>query len=173
MHTEEAVRGELLLELGQADRREEAVVVGVDAGVVVLGLDVANLVDGHEDLATALDHGDALDRGVALGRGGLGLGGAGLDLIERELEAVGLDRLHQVVDGVHAEGLQRVLAVGGDEDDRGRVLELVKCLGKLHSARLGHGNVKEDDLGLGLHELLDRLAGARGLGNRLDAARLF
>ena len=110
---------------------------------------------------------------MGLGRGGLGLGGAGLDLVERELQAVGLNGLHEVIDRVDAEGLDGVLAVRGDKDDRGRVLELVERLGELHAARLWHRDVEEHDVGLGLHELLDRLAGARGLGDGLDATGLL
>ena len=148
------MRRELLLELGKRNRGEVAVVVRVDAGIVVLGLDVANLVDGDEHLAAALHHGDALYRGVRLG---LRLN-ARLHLVQGLVEAVRLDRLHEVVDGVDLKGLECILAVGGHKDYRRRVLKLVEHLCELHAVGLGHRDVKEDDVRTRLHESLDRLA---------------
>ena len=96
-----------------------------------------------------------------------------LHLVERLVEPVGLDRLHQVVDSVHIECLEGILAVGGHEDDRRRILELVQGLCKLHAGCLRHRDIEEHHVRTSLHELLDRFAGARGLRNAIDPASLL
>ena len=104
---------------------------------------------------------------------------AGLDLVQRAGQTVGLHRLHEVVDRVDLKGLERVLAVCRDEDHRGRVLQLVQCLGQLHARRLGHGNVKEQHVTtlvvvlLDVNQMLDRVAGACDFFDGLDTTGLF
>ena len=175
MHAEETVRRELLLQLRKRDGRKEAVSIRVDAGVVVLRLDVANLVHGDEHLAAALLHGDALLRGVARGRGLHD----GLHLVERAVEPVGLNGLHEIVDGVHVERLERVFAVRGHKHHRRRVLQLVQGFGKLHARRLRHRDVQKYHVDalvgtlLALDEGFHGLAGVQRLANGVDASRLL
>ena len=79
---------------------------------------------------------------------------------DRALEPVELDRFDQVVGRVDLERLDRVFAVRGDEDDRGRRAG-PRDLGELHAREPGHVDVEEDDVvGDGLDELqgLDRVA---------------
>jgi hypothetical protein len=54
---------------------------------------------------------------------GLRLSGEALDLVERAVQAIGFDRLQQVVDRIHGEGLERVAVVRGGEDHRHVALE--------------------------------------------------
>lgn len=111
---------ELGLELGKRDRREIAVVLGVQVGVVVLRHDEVNLAGGNEQLLAALLDGDALVGGRAALRGD-----ELLDLADCLYEAIGLDRLYQVIGRVYLERLDGKLAVRGHENDVGRILELV------------------------------------------------
>ena len=85
---------------------------------------------------------------------------AALDLVQRLRKALGLHGLHQVVNGVHAKGVKRVLAVGRHKYNGRRVLELVQGLGQLHAGRLGHLDVQEHDVHLAVHQALHGLAGA-------------
>ena len=82
-------------------------------------------------------------------------------------QTIGFDRLHQVIDGVDLEGVERELAVGGDEHHRGRELQVLQCLGKLQAGCLGHVHVKEHDVAGIFLQLLDGLAHACRLGDDL------
>ena len=163
------MRRELRLELRERDNRKIAIGIRVDAGIIVLRLDIANLVDGDENLAAALLDGNALGRGS---RGG-SLLAASLNLVEGSLETIRLDRLHQVVDSIDVKRLERILAVGGDEHHRRRVFELMERLGKLHAVRLGHRDVQEQHVRAAIHQLLDGVTSARSLGDVLDPSGLL
>ena len=63
-------------------------------------------------------------------------------------EPVGAHRLEHVVDGVQVEGVDRVLVVGGDEDDRRRGRERRQHLGQLEPGQAGHPDVEEDRVDL-------------------------
>jgi hypothetical protein len=88
-------------------------------------------------------------------------------LSEKELEGVGVDGavdaladavkgfaealfgewLEEIVDGVDFKGLERVLIVGGDEDDGGCVLGR-KAGDDLEAVLLGHADVEEEEIGV-------------------------
>ena len=67
--------------------------------------------------------------------------------IERLLEALLVERLQQVVDGVHLEGLQRVLVVRGHEDGDGQ-LAVAEALHDFEAVELGNLHVEEQSAGL-------------------------
>ena len=66
-----------------------------------------------------------------------------------------VERLQQVVDGVHFEGLHRILVVGGGEDDlRQRHFLVDQLLDDAEAVEPGHLHVEEDEFG---RELLDQV----------------
>ena len=169
MHAEESKVAQLGLELRQRSRRQKTIIDGVDAGVIVLGHDKADVVHRDQHLAAALFHGNALDGDLAV-RDGLS---ALHDLLDRAIQASLLDRLHQIVDGIHVERLDGMVAVRGHKHNRRRVLELMQRLGKLQARCTRHRDVEEHDIDPTFHEHLDGGANARRLRDRADLARLL
>ena len=166
MHTEEPVAVQTLLELSQAHRGEVAVRVGLQVCVIVARHDEANLIDADEDLLAALFHRNALGLlGLHMQRNVLA------DACKRLGEALGLNRFHQVIDGVHLERVERMLAVGGDEHHRGREFQVLQRLGQLQASGFRHIHVEEHDIAGVLFELFDSLAHTSRLGNNLGLAK--
>ena len=87
-------------------------------------------------------------------------------------QTIGFDRLDQVIDCVDLERVEGELAVGGDEHDRRRVLEMLQGLGELQTRGLGHVDVEEDDIDGIFLQFLDGLAHAGGLGDHVGLAEL-
>ena len=111
-------------------------------GVVALRLDVGDVAAVDEPGHPAALDGDL---GVVAGRRGLGRAVDGADHPAYGLgEPVGAHRLEHVVDRVQVEGLDGVLLVGGDEDDRRRGPEAAEHLGQLEPGQAGHLDVEED-----------------------------
>ncbi len=169
VHAEESVGHQLGLQLCQRDGGQIAIGIRIDAGIIVLGLDVANLIDRHQHLAAALLHRDALLRRVGRGH----RRHAALHLVQGGYQTVGLHRLHEIVHGVDVKGLHRILAVGGHKDHRRRVLELMQGLCQLHPAGLGHGDIQKQDVRPSLNDLFHRFARAGSLVNGVYPAGLF
>ena len=63
------------------------------------------------------------------------------DFLGSDEELVQPERLHEVVDGVHLEAFDRILRIGGREDDQRRVGER---LHEVHPAQVRHVDVGED-----------------------------
>ena len=154
MDPDEARAGPVLLELGQRDPHQVAVVGGVQPGVVTLGLDVADLGDRHEagDAASLDGH---LLLGVLGARGGqdpaYGLG-----------QTLGAHRLEHVVDGVELERVHGVLVVGGDEHGGRRRPEAGEDLAELDAGEPGHLDVEEHRVHLQVLQQPQRLGGGVG-----------
>ena len=121
---------ELLFEALESLADFEGALACVEASVVAEGFDALDLGDGEEADAAVLRDGEARDEGWLGGTAELGekeLKGVGVDTavdafadaIEGFAEAVGGERLEEIVDGVDFKGLQRVLIVGRDEEDDG------------------------------------------------------
>jgi len=95
----------------------------------------------------------------------------GAGTLERGLETTGHDRLHQIVEGVDLERLQRVAVVGGDEDDawpaRGR-----HAFEHFEPVHVGHAHVEQDEVRLVLEHRCDRRAPARRLAHHLETIDL-
>ncbi len=121
------------------------------------------------NLAAALFHRDALDGHLAV-RDRLG---ALHNLIDRSIQASLLDRLHQIVDGIHIKGLDRMIAVRGHKHDCRRILELVQRLGKLQTRSARHRDIEKYDIDAAFHQHLNGGADARRLSDRADLARLL
>ena len=83
-----------------------------------------------------------------------------------------LDRLQQVVHGVDVERLDRVLVVGGDENDRHGRLAIHQLAGQLEPGQTGHLDVEEHEVGRVAADRVDRFEAVAGLGDDLDAAHL-
>ena len=81
-------------------------------------------------------------------------------------QPLGAERLQQVVDGVHLEGAQRVLIVGGDEDHGDVAADQLE---HLEAVELRHLHVEQQQIGLQLGHRLDRLEAVGALGDDLDA----
>lgn len=110
---------------------------------------------------------------VGLATGSAGTGLARAMTFDRAVQAGLLDRLHEIVDRIHVERLDRMVAVGGHEYNRRRILELIEGLGKLQTRRSGHRDIQEYDVDPRPHEHLDGGADARRLGDGADLARLL
>lgn len=110
--------------------------------------------------------------GLATGSTGTGLARA-MTFSIAPVQAGLLDRLHEIVDRIHVERLDRMVAVGGHEYNRRRILELIEGLGKLQTRRSGHRDIQEYDVDPRPHEHLDGGADARRLGDGADLARLL
>jgi hypothetical protein len=78
----------------------------------------------------------------------------------------GVDGLEEVVDGVHAEGLERVLVVRGGEDDDGLGGQAGE---NLEAVEARHLNIEEADVGRVRREGCDGVFGARGGADDFDA----
>ena len=76
-------------------------------------------------------------------------------------EPLGPHRLHDVVGGREGEGVDRVLVVGGDEDDLGSDAEARDDPGQGHAVQPRHRDVAEDDVDVAAVEHLERLGAAR------------
>ena len=87
-------------------------------------------------------------------------------------KTLAFDGLDQVVDGVHLERVERELAVGGDEHDGGRELEVLQRVGELQAGRLGHVDVEEHHVARIFLQLFDGLAHAGSLGDHFGLAQL-
>ncbi len=85
-------------------------------------------------------------------------------VIEALLEAIAAERFQQVVERVDFEGLQRVLVVGGDEDDH-RHLVGADLLDDPEAVDGGHLDVEEYQFG---RELLDGAHGLDAIGALAD-----
>ena len=130
--------------------------VRLERDVVVLRLDVVDLVDRQHVHVRAVADQHALGRSrTAAGRRGssASIGSAVLARSrsrarrERLLEPLGAERLQQVVDRVHLERAQRVLVVGGDEDDRQVAPEQLE---HLEAVELRHLHVEQHQVRLQL-----------------------
>ena len=89
-----------------------------------------------------------------------------------DLEPRLVDRLQQVVDRVDLERLDRVLIVGGDEDDVRRRLRVDHAPRHLETGQPRHLDVEEHDVGLQSLDRAQRLDAVAGLPDHLDAADL-
>ena len=128
--------------------------------VVVACHDETDLIDADEDLLAGL-----LDRD-ALGLLGLRMQLHVLAHADDGLrQAIGFDRLHQVIDGVDFERVQREFAVGGNEHDRRRELQVLQGFRQLQARCLGHVHVKEHDVAGIFFQLLNGLTHACCLGH--------
>ena len=78
-----------------------------------------------------------------------------------------VDRLHQIVDRVGLERAQRVVAIGGDEDEQRR-LDLHQPLDHRKAVEARHLDVEEDEVGLVGLDRADRLAPVRAGVDDLD-----
>src|SRR6266487_2743725 len=153
MHAHEAVRGEAWLEALELLPYDVRLAARMQLHVLAVGfdpVDLARLQERH--LAAGADH-QPIEREVARGEGVEQRFESPVALVaqrvahprERFGEALGLDRFEQVIDGVEVEGAQRVLVVGGDEDDGGEVL-VAHGFEDLEAVEIWHLNIEEDQV---------------------------
>ena len=95
------------------------------------------------------------------------------DLLDRAIQASFLDRLHQIIDGIHVECLDRMVTIRSHKHDRRRIFELMQRLGKLQARGTGHRDIEKHDIHATFHKHLDGGADARRLRDRADLARLL
>ena len=194
----EATRIEARQELAQRRADQVLARLGDDANVLVGGLEVDDVVDVHHVDGVA----DAdLQHAQRLGRRGGGRCAAGraeqsaqplddgaellgrrdigtrrerrLQALDGRLEPRCLHGLEKVVDRRALERLQRVLVVGGDEDEQRKgavVVGPVLCqrLRRLEAAHAGHADVEEDDVRPVRQGLLDGGFAVAGDGGNLE-----
>ena len=144
VHAQEPGVGPVPFQPGDRDAQQVRALGGVEADVVALRLDEADVVAAHEAGASAqLDGhcGERVDRRAA--RGAVGRGEAA-DPVERGGEPFGGDGFEQVVDGADLVGGRGVLVEGGDEHDRGRLGHAREERRQLHAVHPGHRDVEED-----------------------------
>ena len=89
------------------------------------------------------------------------------------IQASFLDRLHQIIDGIHVECLDRMVTIRSHKHDRRRILKLMQRLGKLQARGTGHRDIEKHDIHATFHKHLDGGADARRLRDRADLARLL
>ncbi len=142
---DEAPGAPALLQGGQRDAHQMAALVGVQPGVVALGLDMGDLLDGHEAGHAAEFDGYVVRVGLVHGYPGSGadqFGGPPDGLAEALLA----DRLEDVVDGLEVERLHGEVLVRGDEHDQRRLGEPGEQPGQVEAVETGHVDVEEDDV---------------------------
>ena len=144
-----------------------------DQRVLVVGLEVADLLDGDEPQVVALRRRDPAQvllralrrlRPATFSRPSR-LAGAPRDLLleprDRRREARRGERLHHVVDRALLESRDRVLVVGGDEGD---VALAARLLRDFEPGQAGHLDVEEQDVRRVHGERPQRLDAVLGLG---------
>src|SRR6267142_2092619 len=96
-------------------------------------------------------------------------GEALLQALDGDGEALALGGLQHVVDHALLEGVDRVLVVGGDEDDLGRApFQLGDVARRLHSGLGRHADVEEDHIGAVLFDHLDGFDAVLRFGHDLE-----
>ena len=94
------------------------------------------------------------------------------DPLERLLEPVGVDRLQDVVDGVHRKRVDRVLVERGDEHQLRQDIGLDQPPRDFEPGQAGHLHVEEHQVRLQLAGQPQRLDAVGGLTDDFDAADL-
>ena len=89
------------------------------------------------------------------------------NFLQRGQQALGAHRLQQVVDGIEVECLHRVVVVGGDENDGGRVLESAEMAGQFDAIHARHADVGKDDIDRAFANELERRDAVAGLADDL------
>ena len=87
------------------------------------------------------------------------------DAAQRRLQALALDRLGEVVDGLEVEGLQRVLGVRGDEHDRRRRRAQAQLGGELGAVAARHLDVEQQQVAAARRQPDERLRRVGGLAD--------
>ena len=161
------------LELLEAVLDQVLAVHVVDHDVLLLGLQVAHVLDGDAPQAAAQARAQVAARAVAGGaRPRRGRRHQLARLGQRGLEALAPDRLEHVVGGGGVEGAQRVLVVGGAEDDGGRGLERADRARRAQAVEAGHRDVEQHHVGAQPADHLDGLVAVRRRADALDAVEL-
>src|SRR3569832_40030 len=136
MNPPELFRVELLFQTADRLAQEMAFLVVVDAHIVSFRLDAVHVLHVEEENAAAvLDH-ESLEMTrstlllfeegeyVPIAFPGLIQFDLLLDSVPRSVEALVIERLEQVIEGMHLKGAHGILIVGGDKDDVGRCLRI-------------------------------------------------
>src|SRR5687767_2164571 len=147
---------------------EKSAVVGVQADVVAAGLHEPDRVAFHHPRHAGDLH---RDPGRVLPVGGRPPGG-GREPADGVGQAIGADRLEQVVDRLQLEGLDGVLLEGGDEDDGRRRGEAGQHPGQLQPVEAGHADVEEHGREAAVAQTPQRLGGIGGGDDGADAGVL-
>ena len=146
---------------------------GLEQHIVVLGLDVVDAGQGdHGHPGAVLDQQPFLEPPLPGGgrqgrriRPSRGSAAAELGLGQGRLEALGAERLEQVVRRVHLEGAQGVPVVGGDEHHgRARIQQLQH----LEAVQPGHLDIQEQQVRRLLRGRPDGLEAIPAGGQHLD-----
>ena len=87
---------------------------------------------------------------------------------QRVEQAAQPDRLQQVVDRVQFERLQRIGVVGGGEDHRRRVGELLQVLRGFDAIHLRHADVEQHHIGRRVPQQLEQRAPVRRFAHHLE-----
>ncbi len=83
-------------------------------------------------------------------------------------QALGTHRLHQVIERLYFECIQRVFVVGGDENHRGRVIALRQMARDLDAVHVGHVHVEQNDVGLQAVGFLEPADATFGFADQLQ-----
>ena len=100
---------------------------------------------------------------------GVAVGDARLQPLHGRGQALGRDRLEQVVDRAALEGVDRVLVVGGDEHDLRARAGLGRGGGDFQAGQARHADVEEGDVRLVLGDRFQRAGAVLALGDDLAA----
>ncbi len=142
---DEAAGSPAVLQGGHRDADEVAAPVGVQTGVVALGLDVGDVVDGHEPCDTAEFDGDVVGVGFVHGYPRCGAAEFGRPA-HRLREPFLADRFQDVVDCLEIEGLYGEVLVRGDEHDERRLGETGQQPCHVEAVEARHLDVEEHDV---------------------------
>src|SRR6185312_11170568 len=154
MHLPEGLGIELLVELLDRLANEAVAIAGDDLRVLVLGLEVQDIVDGdhRQRVAERRAHPAQRRRRIARGKAREHRIEVERRALQARLEprddlgdAIGCDRLQQVVDRTFLERRDRVFVVRGDEHDVQAAAERAR---DVEAVAPGHADVKECDVGL-------------------------
>ena len=140
---------EILLELGDGAVDQPAARADMEPHIVALGGDPLDVRGGDPDQAAMVRHPEFLDMGrrPAPRRARRAAGEMGAHPLERALEPVGLDRLHQIVDRGDVEGGDREIVERGDEHHRRIDRRLGQRAGDVDPVHAGHGDVEQHQVG--------------------------
>ena len=168
MHPYETA-GIFLLQVGQRLFQQKLAITGAYRDVLEFGPQVEHVGHRNERDPAALGYRQI---GSRFGRRGAQhvepQRREGADPRQRVEQPPQADRLEQIVDRMQFECGQRVIVVGRGEDHPGSIRQAQQMARRLETVHLGHANVEQNHIGLGILDQFEQLDTGAGFAHQFD-----